>query len=78
MSATGESISFDEDIKPLFRERDRGSMLYSFDLWSHDDVVQWSDAILARLRDGSMPCDGAWPDDRVALFEDWVEAGKPA
>ena len=78
MSATGESISFDEDIKPLFRERDRGSMLSSFDLWSHDDVVQWSDAILARLRDGSMPCDGAWPDDRVALFEDWVEAGKPA
>jgi hypothetical protein len=78
MSATGESISFAQDVKPLFRERDRASMLSHFDLWSHDDVAQQSDAILARLRDGSMPCDGAWPDDRVALFQDWVDAGKPA
>jgi hypothetical protein len=24
---------------------------------------------MARLRDGSMPCDGAWPDEHVALRE---------
>ena len=78
MSATGEQISFDRDIKPLFRERDRGSMLSHFDLWSYDDVARSSDAILARLRDGSMPCDGAWPDEQISAFEDWVEAGKPA
>ena len=78
MSAIGEPISFDQHIKPLFRERDRESMLSSFDLWSHDDVARLSDSILARLRDGSMPCDGAWPDEQVALFQSWVAAGKPA
>ena len=78
MSATGESIGFAQDVRPLFRERDRESMLRFFDLWSHEDVARQSDAILARLRNGSMPCDGAWPDDRVALFQAWVDAGKPA
>ena len=77
MSTTGEPISFEHNIKPLFRETDRESMMSHFDLWSHDDVARDSDAILARLRDGSMPCDGAWPEDRVARFEDWVAAGKP-
>jgi hypothetical protein len=78
MSAAGEPSSFAQDIKPLFRERDRESMRSAFDLWSYDDVAERSDAILERLRDGSMPCDGAWPDDRIAQFEDWVSAGKPA
>ncbi len=78
MSANGESISFDQHIKPLFRERNRESMLSSFDLWSHGDVARLSDSILARLRDGSMPCDGAWPDEQVALFQSWVAAGRPA
>jgi hypothetical protein len=78
VSATGESISFEQDIKPLFRDRDRQSMSFRFDLWSYDDVARLSDAILARLSDGSMPCDGAWDDDRIALFQSWIAAGKPA
>ena len=78
MSTSGEPISFDQQIKPLFREGDRESMMFAFDLWSHDDVAQSSDAILARLRNGSMPCDGAWPEERITLFEDWIAAGKPA
>jgi hypothetical protein len=78
VSATGEPISYDNDIKPLFRERDRESMSSKFDLWSYDDVARMSDPILERLRNGSMPCDGAWPDEQVALFEDWLAAGKPA
>ena len=76
--ATDEPISFERDIKPLFRERDRQSMRFAFDLWSHDDVAQNSDAILGRLRDGTMPCDGAWPPDRVETFERWISAGKAA
>jgi hypothetical protein len=66
------------DIKPLFRERDRGSMLSHFDLWSYDDVVQNKDAILGRLADGDMPCDGAWPAEQVELFRSWVATGTPA
>ncbi len=46
--------------------------------WSHDDVAQNGDAILERLRSGTMPCDGAWPDEQVAVFADWIEAGTPA
>jgi hypothetical protein len=53
-------------------------MSSKFDLWSYDDVARWSDAILARLHDGSMPCDGAWSEEQVARFEEWVAAGKPA
>ena len=74
---TDEPISFERDIKPLFREGDRQSMKAAFDLWSYDDVARWSDAILARLRDGSMPCDGAWSEEQVARFEEWVAAEKP-
>ena len=73
-----EALSFESDVKPLFREQDRVSMSFHFDLWSRDDVDQHAPAILARLRDGTMPCDGAWPPERVAVFERWLEAGKPA
>ena len=81
MNNGGESerLSFEQDVKPLFRERDRSIMLNvaKFDLWEREDVSAHSDAILARLEDGSMPCDQAWPDDQVAIFRRWVDAGKP-
>jgi hypothetical protein len=75
MSAT--EISFEADIKPLFREKDRDSMRRAFDLWAYADVQAHSDGIAARLKDGSMPCDGAWPQERIDLFDRWVEQGKP-
>jgi hypothetical protein len=77
LSASGEQLSFEQDIKPLFREGDRQAMQWAFDLWSYSDVAGNSDAILERLRNGTMPCDGIWPDDRIATFQDWVDAGKP-
>ena len=72
----GKPVSFESDVKPLFRERDRQSMQSHFDLWSHDEVSQNADAILARLRAGTMPCDGAWPQAQVDLFQRWTEGGK--
>jgi hypothetical protein len=33
---------------------------------------------LERVADGSMPCDEAWPEDRVALFRRWMDEGFPA
>ena len=69
-------MSFEADIKNLFREGDRRAMLFAFDLWAPDDVSQNADAILARLESGSMPCDGAWPKERVDLFRGWIESGK--
>jgi len=49
----------------------------AFDLWSHHEVAQNSTAILERLRDGTMPCDGAWPDEQVSTFQNWIDAGMP-
>ena len=69
---------FETDIKALFRERDRGAMLSSFDLWSYDDVSANSEAILDVLASGSMPCDGPWDADRVETFRRWVQRGKAA
>jgi hypothetical protein len=75
----GERLSFEKDVRPLFRERDRGSMLEvaNFDLWARDDVAEHSQAILERVESGSMPCDQAWPEERVALFRRWIDAGMP-
>ncbi len=72
------AVSYANDIKPLFRDKDRERMEFAFDLWSYDDVKENADAILERLEDGDMPCDGAWPEEHVALFKRWVEAGSPA
>ena len=69
-------VSFEAQVKPLFRERDRESMEFAFDLWSYDDVSENADAILDRLQDGTMPCDGAWPQAQVDLFERWIVSGK--
>jgi hypothetical protein len=75
---SGSPVGFVADVKPLFREKDRASMLRHFDLWSFDDVSQHASAILARLEDGSMPCDGAWPAERVDVFREWVAQGTAA
>jgi len=76
---TGEStLSFARDIKPLFRLRDRLSMRWAFDLGNYDDVSRHAQAILERLSNGTMPCDGKWPEEQIAQFRKWVEAGMPA
>jgi hypothetical protein len=74
-STQGSAVGFESDIRPLFRESDRTAMRRAFDLWSYDDVLAHGGAIAGRLRDGSMPCDGAWPTAQVSLFERWLEQG---
>ncbi|HEY4045893.1 MAG TPA: CDGSH iron-sulfur domain-containing protein [Acidobacteriaceae bacterium] len=73
----GETPAFGRHIKTLFRNMDRESMRFAFDLWSHDDVAKHAAAILKRLQAGTMPCDGAWPPAKIAVFEQWVVAGMP-
>ena len=53
-------------------------MRRAFDLWAYDDVVAHAGAIAGRLSDGTMPCDGKWPDEQVRLFQRWVDEGTPA
>jgi truncated hemoglobin YjbI/uncharacterized protein YndB with AHSA1/START domain len=77
LPGSGEPVGFELHVKPLFRQVDRQSMRFAFDLWSHEDVAEHADAILGRLRAGSMPCDGAWPDEQVEVFARWIESAKP-
>lgn len=77
MSQTAQ-LSFDRDIRPLFRDKDREAMEGAFDLWDHEDVSTNAAPILEAVAGGGMPCDGPWPPERVELFRQWVEAGMPA
>jgi len=52
MTAPGDRLSFEQDIKPLFRQKDRDAMLAAFDLFDYDDVVEKADAIVGSLRSG--------------------------
>jgi CDGSH-type Zn-finger protein len=70
-----ETPRFAAHIKPLFREHDRKSMTFAFDLWSQADVQANAAGILERLRNGTMPCDGAWPQEKIEVFRRWTESG---
>ena len=48
---------------------------YGLDLSSYEDVKAQAGAIYARLEDGSMPCDDAWPEEQVELFKQWMDEG---
>ncbi len=76
-TADAGPVAWEADIKPLFRESDRGAMRGAFDLWSYEDVRAHAEAIASRLRDGTMPCDRPWPSEHVALFERWLGEGTP-
>jgi hypothetical protein len=70
-------VSFAKDIRPLFRDTpDIDSMKeYGLDLSSYAAVKSEAENIYGRLSDGSMPCDGAWPQERLALFKRWIDEG---
>ncbi len=74
------TVSYERDIRPLFRERDVDSMRRArgLDLASYDEVSAQADHILERLEAGNMPCDGAWPVENVDLFRRWISEGKQA
>jgi CDGSH-type Zn-finger protein/truncated hemoglobin YjbI len=70
-----EPVGFERHIRTLFRHRDRDSMRFAFDLFAYDDVKRNAHAILERVRSGTMPCDGAWPQEKVDALERWVTTG---
>jgi hypothetical protein len=71
------ALSFATDIRPLFRDTpDVDSMKpMGLDLSSYDDVKAQAPAIYAVVQDGSMPCDGPWPEEQVSLFKRWMDEG---
>ncbi len=71
------ALSFERDVRPLFRERDHDSMIKHIDLWSRSDVQAHQDAILKRLRDGTMPCEGHGHRSRSRSSSAGWPAGRP-
>jgi hypothetical protein len=49
-----------------------------FDLWDYEDVRERAELIYARLDDGTMPCDGPWPEEHLERFRRWIDQGKRA
>jgi CDGSH-type Zn-finger protein/truncated hemoglobin YjbI/ferredoxin len=70
-----ETVSFNKHIQTMFRDRDRQSMKFAFDLWAYDDIKRNAPAILERVHSGSMPCDGSWPQQYVDIFARWIASG---
>jgi hypothetical protein len=75
--------SFQEDILPLFTERDIHGMSKAFNLASHEDVKAHAAIIYDRLRGiggAVMPPppprgEGRWPQARIELFAQWMADG---
>jgi hypothetical protein len=70
-------LSFATDIRPLFRDMpDVASMKeFGLDLSSYEQVKENAPRIYLVLEDGSMPCDGPWPMNKVAMFKQWMDEG---
>ena len=71
------NASFAADVQPLFRQKDIDSMKEErgIDLSDYATAKELAPQILARLKEGSMPCDGAWPPEKVAILEKWMNTG---
>lgn len=73
-----ETLSFADDIAPMFREKDVEEMkeISGFDLSDYDDVSSRASHIYERLKDESMPCDGPWPEEQIEKYKRWIDQGK--
>ena len=79
-----DPISFAKDIRSLFSPIDIAHMSGAFDLSNYDDVRKNAQQILRRLKGQGgavMPPppanggSGPWPDEKIALFEAWIDGG---
>jgi hypothetical protein len=71
------ALGFANDIRPLFRDTpDVDTMKdLGLDLSSYEEVKEKAAGIYSVLQDGSMPCDGSWPNEQLELFKRWMDEG---
>ena len=71
------TLSFAKDIRPLFRDDIdvEGMKPFGLDLSSYEEVKAQAENIVARLEDGSMPCDEEWPKAQIERFKQWMSEG---
>lgn len=75
-----KTVSFENDIKPLFTDTDRNHMSFLFDLSSYDDVKNNADDIFDAVSKGRMPPlpprdNGPWSQDKIDKFKAWIDGG---
>jgi len=74
------AVSFETDIRPLFREGDVACMKPAGVLL---DDAAWmcvaanAQHVYGAVASGKMPPDAPWTAERVALFKGWMDAGCP-
>src|SRR5262245_49406572 len=73
----GDGVTYEQNIRQLFRDRDIKAMSFAFDLSAYDDVRANAEAIYEKLAEGSMPCDRPWPAEDVERFRTWIDNGSP-
>ncbi len=72
------ALSFEQDIRPLFRQGDIQCMLpFGFNMSKLGDVRMNAPMIYDRLADKSMPTDKPWSDETIAKFKQWMDEGMP-
>jgi hypothetical protein len=76
------TVSFKADILPLFTQMDIQHMNErSVPLTDYDYMSQPANAqsVYGQVKSGAMPPDWSgeepWSDDKVVLFNDWIEGG---
>jgi hypothetical protein len=72
------ALGYDHDIKPLFRDRDVACMNpRRIPLRDPNWMCVPANAALvyARLFNKTMPKDGPWPPERIAMFKQWMDEG---
>jgi hypothetical protein len=75
------AVSYAKDIRPLFRDGDIKCMTpggVHLDDFAWMSVPANAQQVLHSVSTGKMPPDAPWPKDRVALLQQWIDAGYPA
>ena len=84
METTDKSVSFERDIKPLFREIDLDHMtpmgvpLDDYNYMSDPSNAQAVYEYLTGDQEPRMPIGGPyWSQEQLELYARWLEAGRP-
>jgi hypothetical protein len=75
------ALSFDTDIRPLFRDGDIECMRNAgikLDDPAWMCVPANAQSVYSQVSAGHMPPDAPWSADRVSQFKKWMDAGYPA
>ncbi|KCZ52930.1 hypothetical protein HY29_17770 [Hyphomonas beringensis] len=73
-----EFPTYEEHIKDLFTQADKGCMRFALDLSTYDGVMEKANQILSRVKAGTMPPpdeNRRWSAEQVETFENWVKNG---